>query len=99
METEEQTTKKKDTELRDLIVNFVGNKILPENNEITIQHISDVFTDEFPEFLLSMTEESWVNGYTQALTDMDFMVQQQLRTAEAEKKSIEKKRNEFKKDN
>ena len=99
METEEPTTKKKDTELRDLIINFVGNKILPENNEITIQHISDVFTDEFPEFLLSMTEESWVNGYTQALTDMDFMVQQQLRTAEAEKKSIEKKRNEFKKDN
>jgi len=99
METEEQTPKKKDTELRDLIINFVGNKILPANNEITIQHISDVFTDEFPEFLLSMTEESWVNGYTQALTDMDFMVQQQLRTAEAEKKSIEKKRNEFKKDN
>jgi len=98
MTTEKQIVNKSETPLKDIIVEFVGNKKSPENDEVTIQHITEVFTEEFPEFLLVMAEENWINGYTQALTDMDFMVQQQLRTAEAEKKSIEEK-NESKKCN
>lgn len=98
MTTEKQIVNKSETPLKDIIVEFVGNKKNPENDEVTIQHITEVFTEEFPEFLLVMAEENWINGYTQALTDMDFMVQQQLRTAEAEKKSIEEK-NESKKYN
>jgi hypothetical protein len=98
MTTEKQIVNKSETPLKDIIVEFVGNKKSPENDEVTIQHITEVFTEEFPEFLLVMAEENWINGYTQALTDMDFMVQQQLRTAEAEKKSIEEK-NESKKYN
>ena len=98
MTTEKQIVNKSETPLKDIIVEFVGNKKSPENDEVTIQHITEVFTEEFPEFLLVMAEENWINVYTQALTDMDFMVQQQLRTAEAEKKSIEEK-NESKKYN
>ena len=98
MTTENQIVNKRETPLKDIIVEFVGNKKSPENDEVTIQHITEVFTEEFPEFLLVMAEENWINGYTQALTDMDFMVQQQLRTAEVEKKSIEEK-NESKKYN
>ena len=98
MTTENQIVNKSETPLKDIIIEFVGNKKSPENDEVTIQHITEVFTEEFPEFLLVMAEENWINGYTQALTDMDFMVQQQLRTAEVEKKSIEEK-NESKKYN
>jgi len=64
---------KNDTPLKDLIVDFVGNKLNPENDEVTIEHITEVFSEEFPEFLLNMAEENWINGYTQALNDVDFV--------------------------
>ena len=56
-----------------MIVDFVGNKINPENDEVTIDHITEVFSEEFPEFLLKLAEENWINGYTQALNDVDFV--------------------------
>ena len=62
-----------DTSLKDLIVDFVGNKVNPENDEVTIDHIAEVFSEEFPEFLLKLAEENWINGYTQALNDVDFV--------------------------
>jgi hypothetical protein len=67
------TEVKNDTPLKDLIVNFVGNRINPKNDEVTIDHIAEVFSQEFPEFLLSLAEENWINGYTQALNDVDFV--------------------------
>ena len=70
----EQT--KKDTPLKDLIVDFVGNKVNPENDEVTIEHIAEVFTEQFPEFILKLAEENWINGYTQALNDVDFVKNQ-----------------------
>ena len=68
-----ETQIKNDTPLKELIVGFVGNKINPENDEVTIEHITEVFSEEFPEFLLKMAEENWINGYTQALSDVDFV--------------------------
>ena len=64
---------KNNTPLKDLIVDFVGNKINPENDEVTIDHIAEVFSEEFPEFLLKLAEENWINGYTQALNDVNFV--------------------------
>ena len=64
---------KNDTPLKDLIVDFVGNKVNPENDEVTIDHITEVFSEEFPEFLLKLAEENWINGYTQALNDVVFV--------------------------
>jgi hypothetical protein len=68
-----ETQIKNNTPLKDLIVDFVGNKLNPENDEVTIEHIAEVFSEEFPEFLLKLAEENWVNGYTQALNDVDFV--------------------------
>ena len=56
-----------ETELKKIIVNYVGNKINPDNNDITVENIIDVFAEQFPEFLLAIAEENWINGYTQAL--------------------------------
>ncbi len=64
---------KNNTPLKDLIVDFVGNKINLENDEVTIDHIAEVFSEEFPEFLLKLAEENWINGYTQALNDVNFV--------------------------
>ena len=58
-----------ESELKEIVVNYVGRKINPETDEITVENIIDVFAEQFPEFLLAVAEENWINGYTQALTD------------------------------
>lgn len=62
-----------ETELKKIIVNYVGNKINPDNNDITVENIIDVFAEQFPEFLLAIAEENWINGYTQALNDTKYV--------------------------
>jgi len=76
---------KNDSQLKQIIVDFVGKKMNPENDEVTIEHIAEVFSEEFPEFLLTLAEENWVNGYTQALTDVDFVKEQMKKKDESEK--------------
>lgn len=58
-----------ESELKDIIVNYVGNIIDPDTEEVTVEDIINVFADQFPEFLLALAEENWINGYTQALND------------------------------
>jgi len=58
-----------ESELKEIIVNYVGNTINPDTDEVTVEDIVDVFADQFPEFLLVLAEENWINGYTQALSD------------------------------
>ena len=60
-----------ESELKEIIVNFVGLKENPDDNEVTVEHIINVFSEEFPEFLLAVAEENWINGYTQALQDIN----------------------------
>ena len=62
-----------ESELKEIIVNYVGNKINPETDEITVENIVDVFAEQFPEFLLAIAEENWINGYTQALKDTEYV--------------------------
>tara|TARA_R110000796_G_scaffold232607_1_gene351008 strand:- start:208 stop:492 length:285 start_codon:yes stop_codon:yes gene_type:complete len=58
-----------ESELKEIIVNYVGNTIAPDTDEVTVEDIVNVFAEQFPEFLLVLAEENWINGYTQALTD------------------------------
>lgn len=60
-----------ESELKEIIVNYVGNKINPETDEVTVEDIVNVFAEQFPEFLLALAEENWINGYTQALKDTE----------------------------
>lgn len=59
-----------ENELKEIIVNYVGNKTNPDSEDITVEQVIEVFSKEFPEFLLALAEENWVNGYTQALNDV-----------------------------
>ena len=67
LENEVQT----DSELKELIVNYVGTKKSPENDEVTLQLVLDTFSEEFPEFVLPLAEENFIRGYNQALFDVD----------------------------
>ena len=59
----------KDTELKKLIVDFVGNS--HDNENVTVEMIVETMAKEFPEFLLAIAEENWIRGYQQALIDAE----------------------------
>ena len=59
-----------DTPLKKTIVDYVGNKKNPDNDEVTVEMIIDVVAQEFPEIVMAIAEENWIRGYQQALTDV-----------------------------
>ena len=64
----------KDTELKQYLVNFVGNyKKIEEDEEITVEMIVEVMAKEFPEFILSVAEENFLRGYDQAVSDVEYI--------------------------
>lgn len=66
-----------DSELKNLIVGYIGNKFSPENGEVTMDMCVEVFTSEFPEFLLLLAQENFLRGYSQALNDMEAVENEQ----------------------
>ena len=57
------------TGLKELVVNYIGDKLDPENEEVTLEMTINTFASEFPEFLLTVAEENWMLGYAQGLED------------------------------
>tara|TARA_B100000902_G_scaffold391480_1_gene442207 strand:- start:1536 stop:1766 length:231 start_codon:yes stop_codon:yes gene_type:complete len=55
--------------LKDALVNYVGHKINPEKEEVTIEMIVEVLAAEFPELVLSLAEENFLRGYEAGLSD------------------------------
>jgi len=60
-----------DNDLKSMLVNYVGEKQSPENDQVTVENIVDQLAEEFPEFVLAVAEENWIRGYQQALTDVE----------------------------
>lgn len=71
-------------ELKEMIVNYVGNKINGRNDLVTVEQVAEVFAKEFPEFLIVLAEENWINGYTQALKDVDYFKKEKIQDAACE---------------
>tara|TARA_R100000008_G_scaffold44882_1_gene26120 strand:+ start:173 stop:499 length:327 start_codon:yes stop_codon:yes gene_type:complete len=61
----------KDTPMKEWLVDYVGNKVNPESDEVNLSMIVETMADEFPEFLLALAEENWIRGYHQAINDME----------------------------
>lgn len=58
-------------EMKRWLVDYVGNKLNPENDEVNVEMIIEVMAQEFPEFLMPLAEENFIRGYRQALADVD----------------------------
>ena len=58
-------------DLKNFLVEYVGDKKSPEDQNITVEMIVEVLAEEFPEFLLPIAEENFIRGYEQALTDAE----------------------------
>ena len=59
-----------ETEMKTWLVEYVGEKSSPENNNVTVEMIVEQMAKEFPEFLMAVAEENFMRGYEQALTDI-----------------------------
>jgi len=60
-----------ENEMKKWLVNYVGDKLNPENDEVNVEMIIQVMASEFPEFIISLAEENFIRGYRQALADVD----------------------------
>lgn len=67
----EETVVEKDNPLKELFVKYIGEKLQPENGEVTVEMCVDVLAEEFPDFLLLVAQENFLRGYRQCLLDME----------------------------
>ncbi len=58
------------SELKSYMIQYVGDKLDPEDSTVTVGMVIDVLAEEFPEVTLSLAEENWVRGYEQGLEDL-----------------------------
>ena len=59
------------TGLKQLVVNYIGERLNPKDGNITVEMAVDVFAAEFPEFLMAIAEENFLRGYQQAINDVE----------------------------
>ena len=61
----------KEGPLKEMLVNYVGSVMQPENGEVTVEMIINTLASEFPEFLFVVAKENWIRGYQQAMNDTE----------------------------
>ena len=76
---------KKDTPIKEWLVNYVGTEFALEleriNSEkpeeplewdgsVTVEMIIEMMAKEFPDFLMAVAEENFIRGYSQAMADI-----------------------------
>jgi hypothetical protein len=61
----------KEGKLKSFIVGYVGDKLNPENEEVTVEMIIEVLAQDFPELVLVLAEENFFRGYSQGLQDFE----------------------------
>jgi len=59
--------------LKHLLVDYVGNKLQPVGDQVTLEMLLTVIAEEFPEVLLVVAEENFIRGYKQAMQDVESM--------------------------
>lgn len=57
--------------MKEWLVDYVGNKFKPDNNQVTVSMLVDAMAEEFPEFVLVLAEENFIRGYQQAFKDLE----------------------------
>lgn len=61
----------KQNALKESVIDYVGNRLNPEDGEVTTEMVIEVMATDFPEIVLALAEENFIRGYHQALTDVD----------------------------
>ena len=61
----------KNSPLKEWLVDYVGEKNQPENDQVTVDMIVETMAEEFPDFLVAVAEENFIRGYFQAMSDVE----------------------------
>lgn len=80
-----EKTVESENEMREWLVNYVGDKHQPDDGNVTVAMIVEQMAEDFPEFVLAVAEENWVRGYQQGISD----THQCMEMSEQEKQSVE----------
>ena len=75
------------------MIDYVGKKHNPTNDDITVDMVVETLADEFPEFLLMVAEENYIRGYEQALDDVNSVKQKYGQQTTVHKKKNKKSKN------
>ena len=60
--------------LKKYLLDYVGNQINDDSDEVTVDMIVEVMAKEFPEFILAIAEENFIRGYKHAMHDNSLVV-------------------------
>jgi len=60
---------KRESKLKEVIIDYIGETIHPEEPNVTVEDVVSLFADEFPEFLFVVAQENFLNGYKHGLAD------------------------------
>ena len=69
-----------ESELKNFLVEYVGTKL--ENEDVTVNMISEVLASEFPEFVFAFAEENFLRGYQLGLDDAENLYREQTTTTD-----------------
>ena len=61
-----------DNDLKNMLVEYVGTKLSPDDYSVTVEMVISTMAEEFPEFVLAIAEENWIRGYEQAFADVEY---------------------------
>jgi len=67
----EETVVEKENPLKELFVQYVGEKLNPEDGRVTVEMCVEVLAEEFPDFLLLIAQENFIRVYRQCLADAE----------------------------
>lgn len=75
-------TRASETKLQTMLVEYVGEKVNPADDAVTVEMIIEALTQEFPQLILALAEENWIRGYHQAFADIEATHEATLESAE-----------------
>lgn len=64
-----------DSDLKTYIINYVGEKLNPENGLINVEMVISVLAEDFPDIVLALAEENFIRGYQQGINDSSGILQ------------------------
>jgi len=78
--------------LKEMLVNYVGGVMRPEDGQVTVNMIVEAIASEFPEFLFVVARENFIRGYEQALADIENVEKEKQESALKSLKESKKKK-------
>ena len=72
-----------DADLKNMIIDYTGHKLQPEDGKVDINMIAELLATEFPEFVYAFAEQNFIRGYQLGLEDATTLPTRETEDAES----------------